>query len=100
MTSDMQFGFKNKHTTNMCSLAYYEVINHYLFNHSNVYICLIDARKAFDRVHYGKFLNILLYNKVPFVIISFLLDAYIRQEARFIWNPNIFVSRMELNREG
>ena len=30
--------------------------------------------------------NILLYKKVPFVIIYFLLDAYIRQEARVIWN--------------
>ena len=30
MTSDMQFGFKNKHSTIMCSVAYYEVINHYL----------------------------------------------------------------------
>ena len=86
MTSDMQFGFKNKHSTNMCSLAYYEVINHYLCNHSNVYSCLLDASKAFDRVHYGKLFNILLYKKVPFVIIRLLLDAYIRQEARVIWN--------------
>ena len=58
MTSDMQFGFKNKHSTSMCSLAYYEVINHYLCNHSNVYSCLLDAIKAFDRVHYGKLFNI------------------------------------------
>ena len=81
MTSDMQFGLKNKHSTIMCSLAYYEVINH-----SNVYSCLLDASKAFDRVHYGKLFNILLYKKVPFVIIRLLLDAYIRQEARVIWN--------------
>ena len=73
MTSDMQFGLKNKHSTIMCSLAYYEVINHYLCNHSNVYSCLLDASKAFDRVHYGKLFNILLYKKVPFVIIRLLL---------------------------
>ena len=86
MTSDMQFGLKNKHSTIMCSLAYYKVINHYLCNHSNVYSCLLDANKAFERVYYGKLFNILLYKKVPFVIIRFLLDAYIRQEARVIWN--------------
>ena len=86
MISDMQFGLKNKHSTIMCSLAYYEVINHYLCNHSNVCSCLLDASKAFDRVHYGKLFNILLYKKVPFVIIRLLLDAYIRQEARVIWN--------------
>ena len=30
--------------------------------------------------------KILLYKKVPFVIIRFLLDAYIRKEGRVIWN--------------
>ena len=71
----------------MCSVAYYEVINHYLCNHSNVYSCLLDANKALDRVHYGKWFNILLYKKVPLVIFRFyLFDAYIRQEARVIWN--------------
>ena len=80
---DGNVGFKSIKTI-MCSLAYYEVINHYLCNHSNVYSCLLDASKYFDRVHYGKLFNILLYNKVPFVIIRFLLDAYIRQEARVI----------------
>ena len=36
-TSDMQFGFKQQHSTVMCSLLYHEVINHYLCNGSNVY---------------------------------------------------------------
>ena len=47
MTSDMQFGFKNKHSTIMCSLAYYEVINHYLCNHINVYSCLRGCQLSF-----------------------------------------------------
>ena len=46
MTSDMQFGLKNKHSTIMCSLAYYKAINHYLCNHSNGYSCLLDASKG------------------------------------------------------
>ena len=66
-TSNMQFGLKNKHPTIMCSLSYYEVITHYVCNHSNVYSCLLDASKAFDSVHYGKLLNSLLYKKVPFL---------------------------------
>ena len=44
----MQFGFKNMSTT-MCSLIYKEVIGHYLTNGSNVYSCLLDITKAFDR---------------------------------------------------
>ena len=58
-TSDMQFGFKQQHSTVMCSLLYHEVINHYLCNGSNVYSCLLDASKAFDKVHYGTMFSIL-----------------------------------------
>ena len=58
-TSDMQFGFKQQHSTIMCSLFYHEVINHYLCNGSNVYNCLLDAIKAIDKVHYGTMLSIL-----------------------------------------
>ena len=53
---------------------------------SNVYSCLLDASKAFDKVHYGKLFRILLDKKVPFCIIRLLLDSYIRQQARVLWN--------------
>ena len=59
-TSDMQFGFKQQHSTVMCTLLYHEVINHYLCNGSNVYRCLLDASKALDKVHYGTMFSILL----------------------------------------
>ena len=65
----------------------------------SVYSCLLDASKAFDRVHYVKLFNILLYKKVPLVIIRFLFDK--RQGSYGILvNLNIFVLRMGLNREG
>ena len=32
-------------------LAYYEVINYYVCNHSDVYSCLLDASKDFDPVN-------------------------------------------------
>ena len=85
-TSDMQFGFKQQHSTVMCSLLYHEVINHYWCNGSNVYSCLLDASKAFDKVHYGTMFNILLNKNVPYCIIRLLMDSYVRQEARVIWN--------------
>ena len=47
----------------MCSLVFHEIINHYLKNGSNVYSCLLDASKAFDKVHYGKLFRILLDKK-------------------------------------
>ena len=50
--SDMQFGFKRGHSTVMCSLIFKEIVDHCLHHGSNVYSCLLDASKAFDRVHY------------------------------------------------
>ena len=52
-TDDMQFGFKDNHSTVLCTAVYIETINHYMNEGSDVYSCLIDASKAFDRVHWG-----------------------------------------------
>ncbi len=38
-TSDMQFAFKEKHSTAMCSLVVKEVIHYYIDNKSDVYSC-------------------------------------------------------------
>ena len=47
-TDDMQFGFKDNHSTVLCTAVYIETINHYMNEGSDVYSCLIDASKAFD----------------------------------------------------
>ena len=54
-TDDMQFGFKNNHSTVVCTAVDIETINHYMNEGNDVYSCLIDASKAFDRVHWGNF---------------------------------------------
>ena len=59
-TDDMQFTFKNNHSTVLCTAVYIETINHYMHEGSDVYSCLIDASKAFDRVHWGKLVSILI----------------------------------------
>ena len=83
-TSDMQFGFKPKHSIVLCSVIYKELIDNYNRNGSNVYSCLLDASKAFDKIHYGKLFNVLLRKDVPFCIVRILLDAYTRQQARVL----------------
>ena len=46
-TSDMQFGYKNGHSTIMCTLIFKEIINiQYINIGSDVYSCLLDASKA------------------------------------------------------
>ena len=56
-TSDLQFGLKAGHSTMLCSAVCMETVDYYLRRNTDVYSCLLDASKAFDRVHYGKLLS-------------------------------------------
>ncbi len=47
-TSGLQFSFKNKHSTTMCTLTLKEIVNYYWNGQSKVYACFMDASKAFD----------------------------------------------------
>ena len=52
ITHDHQFGFKSKHSTDMCIFTVRSVIKYYTEQNTAVYTCLLDARKAFDRVNH------------------------------------------------
>ncbi len=49
-SSGLQSSFKALYSTVMISLDMKEVINYYWNRHPEVYVALIDASKAFDRV--------------------------------------------------
>ena len=85
-SSDMQFGCKQGHSTTLCTLIYKKVVHHYLNSCSNVYSCLLDASKAFDRAHYGTLFRELLTKCVLICFIGLVLDSYIRQKACALWN--------------
>ena len=46
-TSPHQFGSKAKHRTELSIFALKQVIEYYITNSSNVYICYIDLSKAY-----------------------------------------------------
>ena len=52
LSSELQFGFKAKSSTNLCSMVLKESLAYYTNNHSSVFCTLLDASKAFDRLHY------------------------------------------------
>ena len=53
-TSELQFGYKEKLSTSMCSFMVLETIEYYKSKGSSVHVLLLDASKAFDRVDYIK----------------------------------------------
>ena len=52
MSSDMQFSFKAQHSTVMCTCAVKEIAAHYNEKGSNIYVRMLDASKAFDKVNF------------------------------------------------
>jgi hypothetical protein len=86
ITSDLQFGFKAKCSTNMCSLVLKECIAYYTSNNSSVYCTMLDATKAFDRVEYCKLFRKLMSRKIPAVIIRLILNIYVNHTTRIAWN--------------
>ena len=61
----MQFGFKADHSTSQCPYVCEEIINPYIKKQSDVYVVLLDASKAFDRVNHINLLKILIKRCVP-----------------------------------
>jgi len=85
-SSSLQFGFKAKRSTSMCTMVLKEVVAYYTENGGHVYCTMLDATKAFDRVHYSKLLKELLNRNIPPVFIRLLLNFYTNHVTRVSWN--------------
>ena len=81
-TSDLQFAVKRNHSTVLCTAALLETVSHFTEGGSNVYACLLDASKAFDKVNYGKLFTLLLNRKMPAIFLRLILDSYLMTK----WN--------------
>ena len=58
-SSGLQFGFKQKHSTIMCSFLVRETTEYFNMRGSPVFSCFMDASKAFDRISHDKLFGIL-----------------------------------------
>ena len=59
-TSDLQFGYKHQSSTTKCTFALLETVNYFQQNKYDVYVLLLDATKAFDKVNFVKLFNLLM----------------------------------------
>ena len=81
-TSHQQFGFKKAHSTIQCTFVVNEVTQLYNSSGSDVYITLLDASRAFDRVDYIKLFRLLVSRGICPIATRFLLKLYTQQHVR------------------
>ena len=88
-TSNLQFGFKKKSSTTMCTFMALETIERYRNSGSDVHVMLLDASKAFDRVDYIKLFDKLLDRGMCPITVRLLLNMYTKQKLQVKWNNHI-----------
>ena len=88
-TNDLQFGFKSKHSTTMCTFAIKEIIQYYKNKNSNIHIMLLDASQAFDRVNYEKLFSTLINRGLCPVAVRLLLNIYTHQKMCIQWYSHV-----------
>ena len=80
-----QFGFKEKHSSDMAIFALKEISDYFVRNNSPVFICFLDARKAFDRVNHWTLFNKLLVNGMDPFLVKLLRAWYKSQRFHVRW---------------
>ena len=91
-SSDLQFGFCANRSTSMCTFVLEEITNYYSQFDSPVYIALLDASRAFDRVNFVRLFNLLLKKNFCALTAKFLITMYITQTLCVRWCNSVSTS--------
>ena len=82
----LQFGFQKGFSTVQCTWAVQETISNYLRRGSDVYCCLLDFSKAFDKVNFDALFMKLTARDFPAVVLRLLIYIYQNQSCFIRWN--------------
>jgi len=85
-TTDNQFGFKQNHSAIHCVYLLKEMIAQYTQLGGPVFVCFMDASKAFDRINHCTLFKKLLDRRVPTAIVKLLAAWYSSQKYHVRWN--------------
>ena len=82
----LQFGFQKGSSTVQCTWSVQETISHYLRRGSDVFCCLLDFSKAFDKVNFNQLFHKLRERKFPAVFLRLIISIYQNQTCFIRWN--------------
>ena len=75
----MQFGFKNNHSTVLCTAVYIETVNHYMKGVVMLIAALLmQARLLTGCTGGGGLFSTLIEKKVSFIFFRLIFDSHIR----------------------
>ena len=75
-TCDNQFGFKPRHSTELCIYTLKEFIDYYKQRSTTVFVTFLGASKAFDKINYWLLFQKLFDKGFPTFIIKILAFWY------------------------
>ena len=88
ITSELQFGFKSKHSTALATSVLLQTVDYYIDNGGIVYGMALDASKAFDRLEYSRLFTLLVKRKLNPLYIRLILDMYVNQKMCVRYNKS------------
>ena len=89
VTTNNQFGFKHGLSTELCIFSLRQVIDYYMSMSSPVYICYLDASKAFDRINHWTLCKKLLDRNIPCILVRLLSNWFSSQLFIVQWGPSL-----------
>ena len=85
VSTDLQYAYKRGFSTSQCTFNLMETISYYNLKKTTVYVVLLDASRAFDRVNLVKLFRELRSRGVNPLVIRFLLSMYAIQCLSVKW---------------
>ena len=85
-TTSNQFGFKPKLSTELCMFSLKQVVEYFRYHNSPVYLCFLDASKAFDKINYWHLFRKLLDRNFPTILVRLLITWYCTQQYCIQWS--------------
>jgi hypothetical protein len=95
-TSDLQFGFKPKHSTSHAIFVLRTCVDYFIENGSSVFVGFFDCTKGFDKVnHHGIYIK-LMNRLIPLCFLRILIYWYSNLHCKCKWN-NSFSADFSVN---